>query len=97
MNDANQYEDREIEEPREPVESSLEKNPHKRKPAWVREAIQGAKIYGTPNEMHRERNRTRSYFGYVALLCDFIDKEPSNYEEAIEKKEWKDSMIEEYQ
>ena len=35
--------------------------------------------------------------GYVTLLCDFIDKEPSNYEEAAEKKEWKDAMIEEYQ
>ena len=32
-----------------------------------------------------------------ALLCDFIDKEPSNYEEATERKEWKDAMIEEYQ
>ena len=28
---------------------------------------------------------------YVALLCDIIDKEPSNYEEAAEKKEWKDA------
>ena len=47
--------------------------------------------------MHRERKRTRSSSGYVALLCDIIDKEPSNYEEAAEKKEWKDAMIEEYQ
>ena len=47
--------------------------------------------------MQRERKRTRSYSGYVALLCDIIDKEPSNYEEAIENKEWKDAMIEEYQ
>ena len=47
--------------------------------------------------MHRERKRTRSYSSYVALLCDIIDKEPSNYEEAVENKEWKDSMIEEYQ
>ena len=45
--------------------------------------------------MHRERKRTRSY--YVALLCDIIDKEPSNYEEVVEKKEWKDDMIEQYQ
>ena len=30
-------------------------------------------------------------------MCDFIDKEPSNYEEAVERKEWKDEMIEEYQ
>ena len=47
--------------------------------------------------MHKERKRTRSYSSYVALLCDFIDKEPSNYEEAAEKKEWKDAMIQEYQ
>ena len=47
--------------------------------------------------MHREREITRSYSGYVALLCDIIDKEPSNYEEVTEKKEWKDVMIEEYQ
>ena len=47
--------------------------------------------------MNRERKRTRPYSGYVALLCDIIDKEPSKYEEVVEKKEWKHSMIEEYQ
>ena len=46
--------------------------------------------------MHSERKRMRSCSGYVALLCDIIDKEPSNYEEAVEKKEMKDDMIEEY-
>ena len=44
----------------------------------------------------RERKRTRACFGYVSLLCDIIDKEPSNYEEATENKEWKDAMIKEY-
>ena len=47
--------------------------------------------------MHREMKRTRSYSSYVALLCDIIDKEPSNYEEMEERKEWKDAMIEECQ
>ena len=67
------------------------------KHTWVRDAIQGAERYGAPEEIHRERKRTRSYSGYVDLLCEFIDKEPSNYEEATEKKEWKDAMIEESQ
>ena len=31
------------------------------------------------------------------MLCDIIDKEPSNYEEVAGWKEWKDAMIEEYQ
>ena len=68
-----QEEDRELEEPQEPVGPSQEKNPHKRKPAWVRELIQGAEIYGAPEENHRERKRTKSCSKYVALLCDFID------------------------
>ena len=53
--------------------------------------------YGALEENHRERKRIRTYSGYVALLCDFIDKEPSTYEEETERKEWKDAMIEEYQ
>ena len=42
MNDANPEADREMEEPQEPVDPPQEKNPYKRKPAWVREAIKGA-------------------------------------------------------
>ena len=89
-------EDREIEEPQEPVDPPREKNSYKRKPPWVREAILGAERYGAPKGIHRERKRPRPYSSYVSLLCDVIDEEPSNYEEAAEKKEWKDAMIEEY-
>ena len=39
MNKEYQEEDWEIEEPQEPVDPPQEKNPHKRKPTWVREAI----------------------------------------------------------
>ena len=53
--------------------------------------------YGAPEENQREIKRTKSCSRYVALLCDFIDKEPSSYEEAAEWKEWKDAMIKEYQ
>ena len=56
-----------------------------------------SKKYGAPEENHRERKRTKSCSIYVALLCDFINKEPSNYEEVEERKEWKDDMIQEYQ
>ena len=87
MNDATPEEDRELEEPQEPVDPPQEKNPHKRKPSWVREIIQGVEIYGVLEENLRERKRTRSCSSYVDLLCDFIDKEPSNYEQAVERKE----------
>ena len=56
------------------------------------EAIQGVEGYGALEETSRGRKRTRSCSSYVALLCDIIDKE-----EAADRKEWKDAMIEEYQ
>ena len=86
MNKETQEEDREFEEPQRPVDPPQEKNPHKRKPTWVREIIQGVERYGAPEENHRERKKTRSCSGYVALLCDFINEEPSSYEEAVEWK-----------
>ena len=70
MNEEIQEEDQELEEPQEPVDPPQEKNPHKRKPSWVHEIIQGAERYGASEETHRGRKRTRSCSGYVALLCD---------------------------
>ena len=67
------------------------------RPAWARELIREAKRYGAPKGIHRERKIKNPYNIYVALLCNIIDKEPSTYEEAVEKKEWKDAMMKEYQ
>ena len=72
MNEEIQEEDRELEEPQEPLDPPQEKNPHKRKLTWVGEIIQGR--YGALEETHRGRKRTRSCSSYVALLCDIIDK-----------------------
>ena len=68
------------------VDTPHEKNSYKRKPSWVREDIQGAERYVAPEEMHREMTRTRSYSSYVALLCDIIDKEPSNMKKWQKRK-----------
>ena len=86
MNEATPEEYQEMEEPQELIDPPQAKNPHKRKLVWVREAMQGVERYGAPEETHREEKRTRSCSSYVALLSDFNDKEPSNYEEVIERK-----------
>ena len=57
MNEEIQEEDREFEQPQRPLDPPQEKNPHKRKPTWVREIIQGVKRYGAPEENHKERKR----------------------------------------
>ena len=46
MNKETQEEDQE--EPQRPIDPPQEKNPHKRKPAWVQEIIHGAERYGVP-------------------------------------------------
>ena len=30
-------------------------------------------------------------------MCNLVDQEPTNYEEAVHKKEWVEEMTEEYQ
>ena len=46
MNEEAQEEYREFKEPQRPIDPPLERNPHKRKPAWVHELIQGVERYG---------------------------------------------------
>ena len=70
---------RDMTEPRELVETILEKDSHKRKPTWARELIREAEMYGAPKGIHRERKREKHYNSYVALLCEIIDREPSTY------------------
>jgi hypothetical protein len=41
--------------------------------------------------------RPKPFSSYTALMCNLLDEEPTCFEEAIQKKEWADAMIEEYQ
>ena len=91
------HEDHDMEEPQEMVETILDKDSHKRKPAWAWDLIREDERYGALEGIHRERKRENPYNSYVAMLCDIIDKENSTYEETTKNKEWKDAMINEYQ
>jgi hypothetical protein len=70
---------------------------HKRKPAWARELIQDGEKYGAPEGTMRQSKKPKPYSNYMALMCDLIKKEPTCFEEAIQKKEWVDAMTKEYQ
>jgi hypothetical protein len=39
----------------------------------------------------------KPFSNYMALMCDLLDEETTCFEESIQKKEWADAMIEEYQ
>ena len=58
-------------EPQEPPTMDISR---KRKPAWVREIIQEAEIYGAPEGSSRTNKRSNPYSSYVALMCDLADQ-----------------------
>jgi hypothetical protein len=45
----------------------------------------------------RQVKRPKPFSSYMALMCDLLEKEPTFFEESIQKKEWADAMTEEYQ
>ena len=85
-------EDRDILWPQEPPHMIISPT---RKQAWDWEMIQDAEKYGAPEGSMRQSKRPKSFSNYVALMCDLVDKEPTNYEEAIWKKERVEAMTEE--
>jgi hypothetical protein len=70
---------------------------HKGNPTWERELIQYGEKYGVLEGTSRQVRRPNLFSSYTALMCDLLDKEPTCFEEAIQKKEWEDSMTKEYQ
>jgi hypothetical protein len=87
-------EDHDISEVQEPPQMTIL---HKRKPAWARELIQDGEKYGVPQGTTRQVKRPKPFSNYTALMCDFLEEEPTCFEEAIQRKEWADAMTEEYQ
>jgi hypothetical protein len=69
---------------------------HKRKPAWARELIQDAEKYGALEGTMRQSKKPKPFSSYMALMCNLIEKEPTCFEEVVQKKEWKDAMTEVY-
>jgi hypothetical protein len=87
-------EDHDIIESQEPPQMTIS---HKRKPTWARELIQDGEKYGAPEGTMRQVKKRKPFSSYMALMCDLLEKEPTYFEEAIQKKEWADAMTEEYQ
>ena len=69
---------------------------HKRKSAWAREIIQDGEKYRVPEGTTRQVKRPKPFSSYTALMCDLLEEELTYFEESIQRKEWEDAMIEEY-
>jgi hypothetical protein len=58
--------------------------------------MQDAKRIAAPKGTFRERRRPHRFGGYVALMRNISDVEPSSFQEEDKLQVWKDSMLEEY-
>jgi hypothetical protein len=87
-------EDHDIVEVKEPPQMTIL---HKIKPSWDRELIQDGEKYNVPSGTTGQVKRPKPFSSYTTLMCDLLEEEPTYFEEAIQRKEWADAMIEEYQ
>jgi hypothetical protein len=74
---------------------TLEEAPAKRKPGWLKEIVQEVERIVAPKGTFRERKRPHRFGGYVALMSNISDAEPSSFEEEDKLQIWKDAMLEE--
>ena len=58
--------------------------------------MQEAEKIVAPKGTFRESKRPHRFGGYVALMSNISDAEPSSFEEADKLQVWKDAMLEEY-
>jgi hypothetical protein len=86
-------EDHDIIEYQEPPQMTIYQ---KRNPSWARELIQYGEKYGAPEGTMRLVKKPKPFSNYMDLMCDLLEKEPTCFEEAIQKKEWANAMTEEY-
>jgi hypothetical protein len=92
--DDENHEDNDMIESQEPLQMMIS---HKRKKSWARELIQNGEKYGAPKGTVRQVKKPKPFSSYMDSMCDLIEKDPTFFEESIQKKEWVDSMTEEYQ
>jgi hypothetical protein len=84
-------EDHDIVESQEPPQMMIS---HKRKPAWEKELIKDGEKYSVCEGAMRQVKKPKPFSSYMALMCDLLEKDPTFFEEAIQKKEWADVITE---
>jgi hypothetical protein len=82
-------------QPCEPIESVIVPKIRKR-PAWLEATLQEAEILKAPSGTFRESKKPKRFSSYAAYMTKVKNEEPTTFEEAIQKTQWKEAMTEEY-
>jgi hypothetical protein len=65
------------------------------RPKWFKSTVSDSRLAGLPERDFR-RSKPPERLGYVALMTQLIDAEPSTYEQAAQHGVWQEAMMEEY-
>jgi hypothetical protein len=83
-------------QPCEPIESVTVPKTRKH-PTWLEATLQEAERLKAPSSTFRERKNPKRFFSYATCMTKLINEEPATFEEATQKKQWKEAMTEEHQ
>jgi hypothetical protein len=69
---------------------------NKKRPAWLEATLQDAERIKVPEGTSRKTKRPKRFSSYAAYMTKLLD-EPTTFEEADKKEQWKEAMVEEHQ
>lgn len=84
-------------EPLDPTDVPKDIVVSRKRTLWAQKTMQEVERFSSPRGTFRESKRPQRFSGYLALICNLIESEPSSVEEAAKQQFWKDAMDEEYQ
>jgi hypothetical protein len=65
-------------------------------PSWLEATLQEAERLKDTSGTFRERNNPKIFSNYASSMKKLINEEPTTFEEAVQKKHWKEAMTEQY-
>jgi hypothetical protein len=69
----------------------------KKRPTWLEATLQEAKGLKAPYGTSRKSKKPKRFSSYAAYMTKLLDEEPTTFEEAVQKGQWKEAMTEEHQ
>ena len=69
----------------------------KKRLAWLEATLQDAERLKVPEGTFRKCKKPKRFSSYAAYMTKLLDEEPTTFEEAVQKGQWKEAMMEEHQ
>jgi hypothetical protein len=65
---------------------------NKKQPYWLEATLQDAERIKVPEGTSRKTKRPKRFSSYAAYMTKLLDEEPTTFEEAVKKGQWKEAM-----